>query len=666
MKLKTELGADFLERFSKSKRPLPALSELTWNALDGDATVVEVTFHRNGLESIESVEVADNGHGISRKRAEETFGMLGSSWKQTAKTSESGRLLHGHKGEGRFAAFALGSHATWMSRTSSSEGEHCISIEGRGDAAASFGVFELTEDPADAPVSTGTTVLVSGVTTQAANALDGDELRDRLAKTFAPYLMKYSGVSIRVDGGDLDPSPFVVQTKTYEVVASAVEGSEPVEAQLTVIEWARGFGREIVLCDEHGFPLAVQPGGIRSPGFDWTAYLSSGVIRECDERNLLETSLSPSLEALLKQARTRLRAHFRERSVELTKGVVSTWKEEDVYPYKGEPADAVETVERQVFDVVALNVNEYLPSFGSSDAKAKRLSLRMLKTALESSPHEVQKLVQEVLDLPEDKREELSELLEYTTLSAVINAARLVADRLNFLSGLEAVLFEPELKRHTKERAHLHRLIAENTWVFGEEFHLTVDDESLTQVLRRHKEKLGRGEDEELDPVTRLDGTKSIVDVMISRAVPLPGGRGNEHLVIELKRPSKRIDSTVATQIESYAFAVIDDDRFRDTNTRWEFWALSNDMDDHVRYRAGQKDRPPGVIFEHDRFRIWVKTWGQVIEESRARLRLFGEQLDYMATKDRGLEYLRETHAKYVPDQARELVEEDSSPESSS
>ena len=50
MKLKTELGADFLERFSKSKRPLPALSELIWNALDGDATVVEVTFHRHGLE----------------------------------------------------------------------------------------------------------------------------------------------------------------------------------------------------------------------------------------------------------------------------------------------------------------------------------------------------------------------------------------------------------------------------------------------------------------------------------------------------------------------------------------------------------------------------------------------------------------------------------------
>jgi hypothetical protein len=44
--------------------------------------------------------------------------------------------------------------------------------------------------------------------------------------------------------------------------------------------------------------------------------------------------------------------------------------------------------------------------------------------------------------------------------------------------------------------------------------------------------------------------------LMLSRVVPQPKSEEREHLVIELKRPAKKIDSDVASQIESYAFAV--------------------------------------------------------------------------------------------------------------
>jgi hypothetical protein len=43
-----------------------------------------------------------------------------------------------------------------------------------------------------------------------------------------------------------------------------------------------------------------------------------------------------------------------------------------------------------------------------------------------------------------------------------------------------------------KERSQLHRMIADNnTWIFGEEFNLTVDDQSLTEVLRKHRKLIG-------------------------------------------------------------------------------------------------------------------------------------------------------------------------------
>ena len=58
------------------------------------------------------------------------------------------------------------------------------------------------------------------------------------------------------------------------------------------------------------------------------------------------------------------------------------------------------------------------------------------------------------------------------------------------------------------------------------------------------------------EAVTREDDRTGIVDLMLSRVVPQPKSEEREHLVIELKRPAKKIDSDVASQIESYAFAV--------------------------------------------------------------------------------------------------------------
>jgi hypothetical protein len=42
------------------------------------------------------------------------------------------------------------------------------------------------------------------------------------------------------------------------------------------------------------------------------------------------------------------------------------------YPYEGDPTDVIEEAERQVFDVLALNLNEYLPDFDRADTLSKK------------------------------------------------------------------------------------------------------------------------------------------------------------------------------------------------------------------------------------------------------------------------------------------------------
>jgi hypothetical protein len=225
-----------------------------------------------------------------------------------------------------------------------------------------------------------------------------------------------------------------------------------------------------------------------------------------------------------------------------------------------------------------------------------------------------------------------------------------VTDRLDFLQGLELLVFDPIGRDKTLERRHLHRIVAEHTWLFGEEFNLTISDRSLNAVLKRHL-NLNRIELLDERPVVREDGSEGIVDLMLSRIIPQPRLDQNEHLIVELKRPSVSIGSVEAQQVKDYATAIVRDDRFRDTNTRWEFWAVSSAISESIRLEASQSGRPPGLLLhvEEYRLKIWVKTWGQIIEACRARLRFFRERLNYVADEGSGLDYLRRVHEQYLP-----------------
>ena len=68
---------------------------------------------------------------------------------------------------------------------------------------------------------------------------------------------------------------------------------------------------------------------------------------------------------------------------------------------------------------------------------------------------------------------------------------REVADRIDFIHGLNALLFDKVTKKKMLERRQLHRILANETWVFGEEWSLTGDDERLhtdrPSVVRRRE-----------------------------------------------------------------------------------------------------------------------------------------------------------------------------------
>jgi hypothetical protein len=136
------------------------------------------------------------------------------------------------------------------------------------------------------------------------------------------------------------------------------------------------------------------------------------------------------------------------------------------------------------------------------------------------------------------------------------------------------MVFEPHVKNRVLERSQLHRMLANETWLLAEEYNLVADDESLTNVLKRHLRLLGRDE-LAAQPVTDDDGRTRIVDLMLAKSVEEAQNR-REHLVIELKAPRVDLGHKELAQIRDYAQAVINDSQFDTTSTHWDFWVISS------------------------------------------------------------------------------------------
>jgi len=649
-----EIQDDFVARQTRAQ-PVTALSELIWNSLDGEARQVDVEFAHDDLAGgLSKIVVYDDGEGFPRVEASKLFGNLGGSWKRlTRRTRSKNRMVHGQEGRGRYKAFSLGGSVAW--KVCYREGENLKAFE------INLLESDLTDvaitDERDAPErKTGVIVEITDIKRDF-KVFASEEGLQELAETFALYLINYRDVSISIAGERLDPETAIAGQASLPLPPITDEDGNEHEAELHLIEWRADTKRTLYLCSEAGFPLDQVEARFHVPGFSFSAYLKSPYISSLhNDGRLGIAEMVPALRSAVESAREAIKSYFRDRAAQHARNVVEQWINEDTYPFKGEPATPVEKAERQVFDIVAVNVQEFAPDLASAPPKTRALHLRMLRHAIESGPDDLQLIFREVLELPERKQKELAELLQETTLSAIITAAKTVADRLKFISALESIVFDPETKGRLKERSQLHKILAENTWIFGEEYNLWASDKDLKRVLEKHRQIL----DPSIiidDPVKVVGKKRGIIDLMLSRATRRHRADDIEHLVVELKAPKVSIGADEIIQIKRYAFAVSKDERFHTVKgVRWHFWVISNDYDDFAAADiAGGPDPARQLIHRDDKVAVGIKTWGELIEENRARLQFFQEHLQHSADESAAIRHLQERHSKYLEG----VIEED-------
>jgi hypothetical protein len=650
--LELKVEQDHIESLAKVRNPLIAIEELIWNSLDADAEKVVVELMLNNLGGLSKIKVSDNGTGIKFAECELAFGHLGGSLKSQLQQTPGGRVPHGKLGKGRFRAFGIGRTVTWVSRYKANGVVKQFDVKGR---RSSLKKFEVGDEKEASGKTSGVDVTIDGIESNYPSLSDANRAADELSKRLALYLRKYPGIEIVYDGVRVDPTTLEKNSATYPVKFHDKEGNA-VDGELTVIEWRTPTERALYFCDDGGFALEECPPGIQAPGFHFTAYLNSPLIPDLVEEGAFAfEELHPVVSSILDAAKSTLRTHFRSRESARASDLVKLWQEEKIYPYEPSEQGPLRQVEREVFDVCAVKVHEYLPNFEKTESKSKRLTFRLLREALENNPDSLQTILRQVLDLPQEQQDDLAAILGRTHLAAIINAAKTVVDRLDFIGSLDPLLFGG-FKKTLLERKQLHRILAEELWVFGEQYTLGVDDESLANVLKKHIQILDRNDLAlgDRNNVTDLDDKNRILDLMLYRQIPQLQPNHFEHLVIELKRPDCKLGQKELGQIENYAFSVADDERFDKGRTKWTFVLIGNDLAPFADRKCREHGREYGHIHASDdgAVNIYVKKWSTIIEEARWRYQFFKDKLELEVGTADGLRYLRLKHGDRLPEGA--------------
>lgn len=642
--LTVEIDNGFINR-SLTGKPIQALTELIWNAFDADATNIYVKLNTDDF-GLNSIQVVDDGHGIDEEKFLNFFRKLGWSWKKEQHFTPSGRYLHGKLGQGRYKAFCVGRFVEWDTTYRNKTSNQLISytISGLADNPKQFEYTNLVESHCS---HTGTTVSIYELYKQHTD-LSPNHIKEVCSTVFANYLNKYPKLKLFINGELLDPSSQIAHEEKIEL--DQIEYNEQrYDYSLNVIEWKFNCKNEIHLCNASGLPLQLcHSKASGTKGFSFTAYLKSDHISELAEHGMLELDvLESSLREAIDNAIDKLNTYFQKRKLEKSVSKIDRWKNENIYPYKNKNYSPIEQAEKEMFDILAVNISDSIPNFEKSDPQLKKFQLQLLKQVVNTQPSDLHTIIEEVLNLSKTKQKELANLIEDVSLNSIISMSKVVTERLNFIAGLEEILYNSETKKNLKERAQLHKILAENTWIFGDAFSMTVNDESLTQVLRKHL--LSKNSELIIDEkVLRLDGRNGIVDLMLSQRMPTNHSDQLEHLVVELKAPKVKIGMDELNQIESYAFAVAEDERFHDLDTRWNFVIISNELTNYTKRKLKNDKTDSGILYNADNITITVKTWSQIIQECKHRLNFMRKELNLNISATEGLKYIKENYSKYT------------------
>ncbi len=625
-----EITSKGIRKVLNKYTPQRAIAEYIWNGFDAHATVIRVvTESESTYDTITKVSVIDNGDGIVYDMLPISFKKFYESHK-SVKGNVDSRFSRGKNGYGRFTFFKFADNAEWHTIYKKGDDLFKYSIDINTQKLTDYHASE-PEQIEDGAI--GTEVVFTNINNDdLSTPWINEKLIPHLRAEFAWYFKVYPDRQLYINDELLDCS---------SVIADSEEFSQPIELE--------GIDNELFHCyyfqwsekpqDEYSrFYYMDVDGNLKyqktthynnKGDFFWhsviiksTFFNSLGDIEDDDQSlfsSLPEKRVFKVLNDELNKYLATKRRPFLKAKAEV---LVNDYESENLFSYIGTtPWEEKRKTYLQDFIKELYEVEPAM--FMKLNSSQKRIFIRLLDQVMDTDNNgSLFKILGEVVDLDPEDKAKFANILENTKLKNIINTLQLIEDRLETIKAMRLINFDHSLK--AGEVKHLQKLIERHYWIFGEEYRFVCAEEvKFQEALNRYKYILHGVTEEEY--VSHPDKYKEM-DLFITGQEFKDNSPSN--LVVEIKSPTNvpKLNMEHYTQINKYMNVIRKQDGFNDPNTFWTFLLVGLKIDDVAEQQI--KEPLSGLCIEKDNYRLYMKTWAQVLNEADARHNYLKEKLE--------------------------------------
>ncbi|MBR6622889.1 MAG: ATP-binding protein [Ruminococcus sp.] len=630
-----QITSEGIQKNLRRVKPYDAICEYIWNGFDAGASVIEIEYKVNELDGINFLSVKDNGSGISHKDLPYKFKPFNNSEKyQSREENLHHSIPHGKNGVGRLTFFSFATDAEWKTVYSDDSGKNKgYSIYMNSSCLHEYNPNDEKE-PADTDEQTGTIVSFNNVF-----GINSEELVQTIKDKFFWFICIYSykHYAIRINGESVD---FSSKKKAEFPIDVSNEADVKHNFEITAILWNDSLGLEYskyYFINSNGEEVYKENTTLNKKSDEFwhsviikSDYFDDFSFKSCDEGQMSFTAGKNDTEykALLEVINTLLIKKRREYLKAASEAYIEKLVSEEAYP-TFDDSDFLDKYRKEQLDSIVSSLYQAEPKiFTSLNISQKKIFIRLINTIMNSSDKEsLFKVIEEVVELDENERKDLADLLGKMTLANILSAIKLIEDRIRVVQALKQIVFNKEFNAY--EVQHVQAIVEKHYWLFGEQYHLLTSAEpDFNEALRRLLfAKTGNAESVTVDH----EDVNKEMDIFMNKQSRTSGYF--ENVVVELKRPSVSIGEKQLSQIKKYMRVIQSDDRFNSSDSKWVYYLIGNHFttDNYIQgeLETNKHHGESGLVFSAANHKIYVKTWAEIFEDFEVKSEYLLQRLKF-------------------------------------
>ncbi|MBX2925428.1 MAG: ATP-binding protein [Chitinophagaceae bacterium] len=669
MENKVSINNKGVESAGLTKDYKEAIAEYIWNAFDAKATNVSVHFNTNAIDTLNYISVSDNGEGINFETLNSTFGNFLDSVKSG--TFQRSSYIHGNKGKGRFSFTAFAEKAEWHTIYKDADSQKLLEYDiviTRNNKH----IFKDENKKISANLTTGTTVTFGDIFHLTAYSFLCDEFKDFIAKEFGWFLFLNKDLNYTLNVNEyLAQFDHLISDSEIKNLQIKDSDNGNYQFKVTYIRWAEKIGDKFYFyflnSEKREIAKELTSFNNNAIGFYHSIYVESSFFNSFNPNNseqsgnLFEnTKGNPVYKTLM----NKLQSLIKEKQKVFLRGdaadkLIYKYEQDGVLP-KFRNNKYEQERRKDLIDVVKSIYCIEPKIFQGLNKEQQKINLGLINLLLDTEErNNVIELIGQIVNMTHEEREELTTLLKKTTITKISRTISLVESRYKIVELLKTLVFD--LKLFTNERDHIQKIIEENYWLFGEQYHLVSANEGFEKLFFHYNNLLNEPAGKRKKVVSEEKNRRP--DIFICRKHSVPDILDDqvemeENIIVELKRPDVDIGKMQLRQIEDYLEVIKKEDQFNSQKRFWKFIVVSNRIDDFTKnqYEAFKNNGKRYLVKAITNYEIYALTWDDIFTTFDLRHKFLLDKLEF--DKSALKEELRLKGIEFSKDEATAITNE--------